>query len=205
MSGEAGVWLVCPRCHAGCRDRELGPGEFLICSRCGEELKGTGGMAAMQCAWAFSLAGLVLTVLANVYPVMSFDVAGNSQDNLIFTGVEGLWTQGYGAIAALVFFSAIAAPAAYLALVFCVSAVCCLGLPGRAAAVPLLRLAWVLESWNLMPVFAIACVVSVVKLDSLGSVTWESGALWVGLLALCTLLTMHLFNKRHALVVLAGK
>jgi uncharacterized paraquat-inducible protein A len=204
MNGGGETWLVCPRCHAGCRDRALGPGQFLLCGRCGEELKGTGGKRAMQCAWAFSCTGLILTLLANVHPVMSFDVAGSSQENLIFTGVEGLWRQGYGAIAALVFFSAIAAPAAYLAMVFLVCAFCCLGLPGRPA-VPLLKLAGALENWNLVPVFAIACLVSVVKLDTLGTVTWESGAAWVALLAVCTLLTVHFFNKRHALVVLEGK
>ena len=201
MSGSADAWLVCPRCHAGCRDRRLGAREFLICSRCGEELKGTGGVRAMQCACAFSATALVLTLLANVYPVLSFDVAGNSQENLIFTGVEGLWSQGYRGIASLVFFSAIAAPALYLSTVFFVSACCCLGWRLRSA-IPMLRLAETLESWNLIPVFAVACVVSVVKLDTLGQVTWEAGAIWMALLAVFTLLTIQFFNKRHAMVVL---
>lgn len=158
-------------------------------------------MRAMQCACAFSATALVLSLLANIYPVLSFDVAGNSQENLIFTGVEGLWGQGYRGIASLVFFSAIAAPAIYLMAVFFVSASCCLGWRIRAAAA-ILPVAEKMESWNLIPVFAVACVVSVVKLDTLGQVTWEAGAFWMGLLAVFTLLTIQFFDKRHAMVIL---
>ena len=41
-------------------------------------------------------------------PVLIFDVAGNTQSNLIITGVYGLISQGYSPVAALVFFGAIA-------------------------------------------------------------------------------------------------
>jgi uncharacterized paraquat-inducible protein A len=51
-----------------------------------------------------------------------------------------------------------------------------------------------------MPVFAVACVVSVVKLRTLGSVTWEPGAAWVALLAVFTLLTIQSFDRRHVMV-----
>jgi uncharacterized paraquat-inducible protein A len=59
-----------------------------------------------------------------------------------------------------------------------------------------------LESWNLMPVFAIACVVSVVKLRTLGNVTWEPGALWIALLSLFTLLTIQFFDRRFVMLKL---
>ena len=48
-----------------------------------------------------------------------------------------------------------------------------------------------------MPVFAVACVVSVVKLRTLGSVTWEVGAIWIALLSIFTLLTIQFFDRRH--------
>jgi uncharacterized paraquat-inducible protein A len=56
-----------------------------------------------------------------------------------------------------------------------------------------------------MPVFAIACVVSVVKLRTLGDVSWEQGAIWVGVLSLFTLLTIQFFNRRHVQIVLEEK
>jgi paraquat-inducible protein A len=194
------VWLACPRCRADCRDRDLRSGEFLLCSRCGSEVKSSkGGRTSILAAWAFSTTALLLMLLANSQPILKFDVAGNSQENLIATGVEALWDFGYGPLAALVGFSAIAAPALYLLSAWYVSAACILRLrwPWRRF---FFRMAMNLESWNLMPVFAVACVVSVVKLRTLGSVTWEPGAVWVALLAVFTLLTIQSFDRRHVMV-----
>ena len=183
-------------------DRDLGPGEFLRCGRCGGEVKSpAGGPRSVEAAWAFATAGLVAMIPANLLPILKFDVVGNFQENRVFTGVEGLWNLGFEPIAALVFFSAIAAPAAYLLAVWYVSAVVALRLrwPGRRFFLAMSRH---LEPWNLMPVFTIACVVSVVKLRTLGDVTWEPGALWIGLLSLFTLLTIQFFDRRFVLVEL---
>ena len=104
-------------------------------------------------------------------------------------------------IAALVFFSAIAAPAIYLLAVWYVSALVTLGLhwPGRRFFFAVARH---LEAWNLMPVFAVACVVSVVKLRTLGEVTWEPGAIWIAALSLFTLLAIQFFDRRFVAVEL---
>ena len=194
------VWIHCPRCRADCLDRDLARGEFLKCGRCGMEVKSSqGGRRSILAAWAFSSTGLLLMIPANIAPILKFEVVGNFQENRVITGVEGLWNQGFEPLAALVFFSAIAAPALYLLSVWCVSAMCCLRLrwPGRRLFFAIARN---LESWNLMPVFAIACVVSVVKLRTLGEVTWEPGALWIALLALFTLLTIQFFDRRFILL-----
>jgi uncharacterized paraquat-inducible protein A len=57
------------------------------------------------------------------------------------------------------------------------------------------RLAEVMESWNLVPVYAIATVVAVVKLDMLGTVAWQQGALWIVALSLCSLLAAQAFDR----------
>ncbi len=137
---------------------------------------------------------LFLVVLANTQPILIFDVAGNTQSNLIVTGVRGLIGQGYSPVAALVFFGAIAGPALHLLAVWYLLSACCLGLHW-----PMLKRVfnWVelLEPWNLVPVYAIATVVSVVKLRMLGTVEWQQGALWVVLLSLCSLLTVQFFDR----------
>lgn len=194
------VWLHCPRCRADCLDRPLSTGEFLQCLRCGAEVKSSkGGHRSIVAAWAFSTTALILMYLANTSPILKFDVVGNYQENLIITGVEGLWNQGFGSLAALVFFSAILAPALYLWSVWYVCALFTLNLRWRGRRF-FLGMARNLESWNLMPVFAIACVVSVVKLRTLGTVTWEPGAIWVALLSLFTLLTIQFFDRREILL-----
>ena len=46
-----------------------------------------------------------------------------------------------------------------------------------------------------MPVFAIATIVAVVKLDMMGAVYWKAGALWILALSLCSLLAAQTFDR----------
>jgi paraquat-inducible protein A len=181
-----GEWDTCHACEAPYRHRALSRGEKLCCSRCGELLAAPRLASARQRGLAVALTGLVLIVLANVFPIMTFDVAGARQSNHIFTGVQGLITQNYAPLAVLVFFCSILAPALYLLLASYALAARCLGRdwPGRAQAY---RIVERLAPWNLVPVFLVACLVAVVRLDLLGTVSWQRGVVFVVLLSLCCL------------------
>lgn len=187
-------WLECRLCRSSICDRPLQRGEELRCARCSELVKKAGGAASPQAALALAITGLLLVGLANAFPILSFDVAGNTQSNRIITGVFALRDQGYAPIALLVFFCAIAAPALHFATVAYVALAGCLRvmLPGLRRAA---HAAEILESWSLAPVFAIACVVAVVKLDMLGTVNWDSGIAWIALLALCSLSLAQVFDS----------
>jgi len=181
-----GEWDHCHACEAAYRHVGLSAGEKLYCSRCGELLDSGRSETSRQRALALAMTGLVLLVLANVYPVMTFNVAGATQSNHIFTGVQGLISQNYAPLAVLVFFSAILAPALSLVLAIYVLSARCLGRvwPGDFR---LWRVVEWLAPWNLVPVFAVACMVAVVRLDLLGTVSWQKGAFFVVLLSLCIL------------------
>jgi len=178
-------------CGASYRHQRLARGEKLRCGRCGELLAAPRVDSARQRGLAIALTGIVLLVLANVFPVMTFDVAGARQSNHIFTGVQGLVAQDYAPLAALVFFCAILAPALYLILACYVLTARSLGQswPGDAAA---WRLVERLAPWNLVPVFLVACLVAVVRLDLLGTVTWQKGVVFVVMLSLCCLVLEQL-------------
>ncbi len=180
-------WDTCHVCEAPYRHRALAAGEKLVCRQCGELLEAPRFGAARQRALAVALTGVVLLVLANVLPIMTFDVAGAVQSNKIITGVRGLVDQGYAPLAVLVFFSAVLAPAVYLLSISYVLMAVCSGRtwPGQPF---LWRLAGRLAPWNLVPVFAVACLVAVVRLDLLGQVRWERGAVFVVLLSLACLM-----------------
>lgn len=190
------VWLSCPSCEATCRDRPLPRGAELRCRRCGNRVRKQRDSRSLQAAWALATAGLMLVIPANVEPVLTFNVAGNTQSNLVVTGVFGLFAQGYWPVAVLVFFGAIAAPAFHLAAVWYVSAGCCLGRPWPKLD-KVSQIADWLESWNLVPVYAIATLVAVVKLDMLGKVEWQRGAIWVVALSFCSLLTVQIFDRQQ--------
>lgn len=190
-----GKWIDCPNCEASCLEREPQAGEELRCSRCGTTVLEYIGKKTLQPSMALSIAGLFALLLANTSPVLSFDVAGRVQSEHIITGVEELFSQGYWPIAILVFLAGMLAPALHLGSVAYVSTACCLNLP-LPRLKDVIRLAEWAEPWNLMPVYSIATVVSVVKLRMLGGVEWEFGARWVLGVALFSLFAQQTFDMR---------
>ena len=193
---EAAI-ISCRVCGAGIRDRALEVGETLRCRRCREVVKGAERGHLLHVAWALATTGMILCVLSNVYPILEFNVAGNTQSNRIITGVQGLAGQGYWPVAVLVFFCAVAAPFLYFAAVWYVAGSVCTGRCWPFAGL-VARVAERVAPWSLVPVFAIACMVSVVKLDLLGTVTWEAGIWWIGLLAACSFALTQVFDREFA-------
>lgn len=188
-------WIDCPNCEAPCLEREPAEGEELRCSRCGTTVLEFIGRKTLQPSMALSIAGLFALLLANTNPVLSFDVAGRVQSEHIITGVDELISQGYWPIAILVFLAGILAPALHLGSVAYVSTACCLKIPFPFISLAL-KVSELAEPFNLMPVYSIATVVSVVKLRMLGAVEWEFGARWVLGVALFSLFAQQTFDRR---------
>lgn len=129
---------------------------------------------------------------------MVFDVSGNTQENWIITGVFSLFMQGYWPLAIVVFFSAILLPFMHLMAFWYLLGSCSLKQRWKGCFLAL-RCVDALSSWNLMPVFAVATMAAVVKLDQLGTIEWKIGAFWVALSAITSLVAMRLFNAEAIL------
>jgi paraquat-inducible protein A len=190
--------IHCHHCGSDVPDLPVGRGEILRCGLCQSTLKKYCAPGAHEAACSLAICALVILWLANSYPIMIFSVAGNVQSNEIITGIQVLMAQGYWPIALLVLFCAIVAPGLYFAGVAYASAACALRSvpPGAAAAARLARKA---QPWSLLPVFAMACVVSAVKLDLIGQVEWQAGVWLVAILAMNALILGSLFDPEEAL------
>lgn len=195
--------LHCHQCGSEVGDKPLKRGEILRCGLCGNTLKRFRTRGDQEAACALAICALFILWLANSYPIMNFSVAGNVQANEILTGIRVLFVQGYWPIAVLVFVCAMLAPALYFAGVAYASAACALRRipPGASAAARLARIA---QPWSLLPVFAMACVVSAVKLDLIGHVDWQAGVWLVTLLAFNALILDSFFDADEALRFFAG-
>ena len=184
----------CPDCSASYVDRNLQRGEELICTRCEKRLKKYCDPRSLQAAWALVSAALVFLLMANCTPMMVFDVSGNTQSNLIITGVTSLFSQGYWPLAFLVFCSAIVLPTLHLGAFWYILAGCCLKQRWPSMH-RILNLVETLTQWNLIPVFAVATMAAVVKLDQLGNIEWKVGALWIAALSLSSLVAIRFFDE----------
>lgn len=155
------------------------------------------GKRTLQPPFALAITGLFLLLLANTMPILTFEVVGRSQSDYMITGVIELWRQGYFMIAMLVCFAAIIAPAIYLSCVFYIGCVVVLGI--RLPAIQLVfKLGRAVDPWNLIPVYSIATLVSVVKLQLLGQVHWEPGARFILSVAFISLLCHQISHKQVA-------
>jgi len=193
-----GRWVACPYCEAPCLEKELLPGQELICSRCDTTVMIHIAKRSLQPPFALSLTGLVLLLLANTTPILTFDVVGRSQSDYMITGIIELCRQGYFLIGLLVFFCGIIAPTVFLSCAFYLGFAIVLNL--RPPGLKLVStIAHAVRPWNLIPVYSVATVVAVVKLKMLGSVAWQPGARYVLGVAVMSILCEQISNRQIAL------
>lgn len=182
MNNEAVVaCLVCDALH---RMPPLPDRTVARCRRCGAVL-GAFRRNSVEAVFALSVAALIMFGVANRYPFMSLELAGQLRHSTLATGALQLWQQGHAALATLVFFTTIVAPGLQAALMLYVAAPVAMGrLPWAAAGV--FRATGLLRPWAMAEVFLLGVIVSVVKLDDI-AVVIPGTALW-GLAALVLLL-----------------
>lgn len=119
---------------------------------------------------AFALTGLILFIVANSFPFLSFEMQGQRTDTTLFSGVADLTEQGKGEVAAVVFFTAILAPGLQLLLLLIVLTPLKLGRELPPGYPTLFRWFKTMVPWGMMDVFLIGILVSVVKLADMATI-----------------------------------
>ena len=170
---SAGALVACHDCDLLHRHVALPPKGRAKCIRCGAILY-RDARGAFDRTLAFSLASLVLLLVANLFPFMTFKMGGLVEVNHLASGVSELGSQGYWELAALVFFATVLAPALRLTLLVFVSASLRSGWrpSGLKGA---LKAASVLQEWAMLDVFLLGAIVAVIKLSDLADVHLDLG------------------------------
>lgn len=181
----------------GCRTcGRVAPAYMHRCGRCGARLRPV-DRRNLQAVWAWLLAGLILYIPANLYPMLRTSTLLHSEDNTILGGVVELWRHGSIGIAAVVFVASIMIPIgkflviAYLAM--CVRNRYRLGRHGR------LRLYAIVEfigRWSMIDVFVVAILSALVQLGFVASVQPGPAALAFALSVAFTMLSAQSFDPR---------
>lgn len=158
-----------PNTHIACRECDLlhsrvdlPPRASARCQRCGAELYRT-KVNSLEHTLSLVIAGLVLIVIVNVYPLVSMVMEGRPQDASLITGVLELVDQGLPAVALVVLATSLMGPLLELLGLFYVLFPLVLGRrPWFMAWV----FRWVrrLEPWCMLEVFMLGVLVSATKL-----------------------------------------
>jgi paraquat-inducible protein A len=138
------------------------------CTRCGCTLH-RNRPGSLDRTLALTLAGIVLFVIANSFPFLSFQMQGQTTETTLATGVKDLYEQGMWELSAVVLFTSILAPGIQLALLLIVLIPLKLGWLPRGFPT-LFRYVQTLTPWGMMDVFMLGILVSVVKLLDMASI-----------------------------------
>lgn len=185
LGDKRGGWITCPDCDAVHRCAPVPPPHDVRCTACGRTLF-TRTVSPLDRPLAFALAGLVLFIPANLYPIVTFSFYGVRTDNVLFTGVFRLYEGGLPAVAVLVFVASILFPILYLlGMVYVLLCSRWRQYPGDFALA--LRMTQGLYRWGMIDVYLLACLISFIKLGQLATVLPGPGLYCLGGVLLCTL------------------
>ena len=177
--------LACHDCDALFSAPVMREGERVICPRCGASLF-VNRPDSLQRSSAYVVASAVLFFVANLFPFMTLKQEYRSNQMVLVESVTGLWNQpDYAPLAVLIAIFMLVAPALlilglmYLLIPLIQHRV----LPGSVA---LCRLITTARRWQMLDVYLLGCLVSLLKLGklatlNLGTSFWAFAALIISL------------------------
>ncbi|MBA3581984.1 MAG: paraquat-inducible protein A [Gammaproteobacteria bacterium] len=198
---------VCPDCDLVLPKHALQNNQVAICTRCGavvyQEKK-----HYIDKTLAFSLAGLLFYIPANILPILSFGMLSFNSTNTMWNGVEHLFETGYWWMGFLVLMCSIVVPLLDLTLLLLISFSLKFGF--KRNKVPIVRqentliskthlkqlLLWqqTIKDWGMLEVYLLGIVVAYIKMLTMGNIVIGTGLYCFIGMVLSTLLAQSSFN-----------
>jgi paraquat-inducible protein A len=160
--------IACHECDLLHQRRPLPPDGTARCVRCGAALYQR-KRNSLDRVLALTVAGLILFIIANVYPFLTFRLEAQVQKTNLITGVMELFQQGMWIVAGVVLLTTVVMP--LLELTGMLLVLVPLKLRRRPWKLALLfRTIRSFRPWGMMEVFMIGILVAVVKLVKMASI-----------------------------------
>ena len=174
MNGSALV--ACPLCGLVHELPPLEVGDLMECSRCSHQLaRKTAG--SFHLSAAFALCALLLYAPANIFPILRMSMYGSISENTILSGVVRFYKDGDYFVAIVVFLASFLIPLLKIMGLFFLIISSKFKFKGAIAfRAHLYTLIEILGRWAMLDVFALAVLVSLVKLERIATVIPGKGA-----------------------------
>jgi paraquat-inducible protein A len=158
----------CHECGQRYRYQSIAPGATACCMRCGTVLYRNRRLSFDK-ALAYTIAAVILFVLANSFPFLGFGFPGEIRYTTLITGSLQLYQQEEVLLAFIVLFTSVVAPAVQLLLLLYLLIPVNLGYKPRE--IPhVLKLMLRMRYWSMMDVFLLGILVSAVKLSDMATI-----------------------------------
>lgn len=182
MHSAGQTLVICERCGKLHRWPSLSSRAVARCTQC-EAVLGRGHLVSVETLLALTLAALFVLLAAHLTDVASIRLRGPAQVATFPMAIAATWREGERLVAVLSAFTAIVAPALFIALRLYVL------LPLVAGRTPpgfrtCMRWLHHVSRWNMVEVLTVAAVVSIVRLTDLAQAEPGPALYALGLLAL---------------------
>ena len=166
--GYAMNLIACHECDLVHRITPLPKQAAARCVRCGAVLF-RDKPDSVDRTLAFTLAGLVLFVVACSFPFLTMKTSGIVQETGLFTGIYNLYRQGMSALATIVLLTCVLVPLVQILGLLYIVIPLKRNRPPRYA-IRVFRLYLHLQPWGLMEVYLLGILVSLVKLGKMATI-----------------------------------
>ena len=153
--------VACPDCGLVQRLPPRRRRYVVECRRCARLLAGT-ATGRVDAPLAFALAALLLLIPATVEPMLSVASHGAERTCWLWSGIVGLWQEGFAPLAVIVGAFCVAFPYVYLAAL--IAALAALRLGARAHIGAVFRWIMRLRPWMMLEIFLVGCFVAYSRL-----------------------------------------
>lgn len=186
---EAGL-IACHVCH------RVNSMQTVRCSRCGARLHSR-KPNSLNRTWAFLIAGAVMYIPANLYPIMTVISFGKGTPDTIASGVAELLHAGMVPIAVLVFIASILVPVLkILGLGFLLISVECGWTWRPKERLKLYRIIEFIGRWSMIDIFMISILIALVKLGNIAAIEPGVAATAFAAVVVLTMLAAMSFDPR---------
>jgi len=160
--------VACHDCDLIQRLPHISEGGTIQCIRC-EAVLHQKKRNSIERTLSLTMAGLVLFGLANAFPFLAFKIGAQVRQTTLLTGIRELYAQGMPELSAIVLLTTVLVPFAQMICMLYIL------LPLKFRRIPIklpqvFRFIRHLQPWNMMEVFMLGILVSVVKLAKMAKI-----------------------------------
>ncbi|XCN73066.1 MAG: PqiA/YebS family transporter subunit [Candidatus Electrothrix aestuarii] len=192
---EAGL-ILCPTCHKIIHQATLIEGERNSCPRCAEALH-LRKKNSVDRSWALIVTALLLTLPANLLPIMSVSSLSNAGESTIIDGIILFFKEGSYGIGLVILTASVLVPLFKITgmalILVSIHNQWATWLRHKAL---MFRFIQFIGRWSMLDIFVIALLCALMRFGSLSSVDTAPAALYFSAVVLCTMFAAISFDPR---------
>ncbi|MEY8828980.1 paraquat-inducible protein A [Sedimentitalea sp. XS_ASV28] len=171
------------------------PGEA-TCLRCGSSLHSR-DPGSLQHVWAWWIAGLIMYIPANIYPMLRTASLGHETQNTIIGGVFELIAYNSYGVALIVFIASVIIPVGkFIAIAFLALSINRASILSAKARLHLYEVVEFIGRWSMLDVFVVAILSALVQFEFVANVHPGIAAVSFALSVAFTMLSAQSFDPR---------